>query len=89
MARKTKKGANLKKNMKKVITKQKGLCSEKMKTKTNLLNLRSFKSVSKSSEIEQTCSICIDAEDYEKVLVLKCGHHFHEICMKTWLLEQK
>lgn len=50
-------------------------------------------SIANPSQISTTCtmcSICIDDfEDGEEILVLpKCGHGFHTMCIKPWLTER-
>ncbi|KAK7313079.1 hypothetical protein VNO77_37460 [Canavalia gladiata] len=62
-----------------------------MKTKiyslpTNATNLE--KSAYDEQEID-SCVICQDEyNDQDKIGVLKCGHEYHEECLRKWLLEK-
>jgi len=38
---------------------------------------------------DQECPICLEKNEEEKWVKIKCGHNFHSICIKNWIVIQK
>ena len=47
-------------------------------------------SMKSQNQTFESCAICYnDYKRKEKLKVLKCGHAFHECCIKEWLMKKK
>lgn len=60
------------------------------KNDDDILTIHVFKNYPNYNCNENTyCSICASNERHLFYLKLKCGHIFHKLCLKTWLLSYK
>lgn len=67
--------------------KQKLLNIEKIEQFTNLHVYSDFFKSDYDKFDKNECIICIDNYlNDDKIRLLKCGHHFHDICIKKWLI---
>ena len=46
--------------------------------------------INKSEIVNSICNICKSEYEYgDKIITLSCNHHFHSLCIKKWLNDNK